>query len=53
MEQFVQGVRRNLPTILALTLAYTAIMLNLGIGWVLALSFLNGCAYIIFLALRP
>jgi hypothetical protein len=53
MDEFVQGIRRNWSTILALTLVYIAIMLNLGVGWAFALSFLNGCAYIIFLALRP
>jgi hypothetical protein len=53
MDGIVEGIRRNVPVILALTLGFMAVLLNLGVGWALALSFLNGCGYIIFLALRP
>jgi hypothetical protein len=50
--EFVDGIRKNWTSILAFTLAYAAIMLNLGPGWAVAIWFLNGCAYIIYLALR-
>jgi hypothetical protein len=50
--EFVQGIRRNWASILAFTLVYAAIMLNLGPAWAVAVWFLNGCGYIIFLALR-
>lgn len=53
MEGLLEGLRRNWASILALMLVYAAITLNLGPVWAVAVSFLNGCAYIIFLALRP
>lgn len=52
MGEFFQGIRRNWASILAFTLVYAAIMLNLGPAWAVAVWFLNGCGYIIFLALR-
>lgn len=52
MDEFVQGIRRNWTSLLAFALIYAAIMLNLGPAWAVAVWFLNGCAYIIFLALR-
>jgi hypothetical protein len=52
MGQFLSGVRKNFAAFLAFTLAYAAITLNLGPAYALAVWFLNGCAYIIFLALR-
>jgi hypothetical protein len=52
VDEFVQSIRRHWTSILAFTLVYAAIMLNLGPGWAFAVWFLNGCGYIIFLALR-
>jgi hypothetical protein len=52
MADFIRSLRRNWQVILAFTLVYAAIALNLGPAWVILAWFVNGCAYVIYLALR-
>lgn len=52
MVEIGRSVRENWDAILAFTLVYAAITLNLGPAWAVAIWFLNGCGYIMYLALR-
>lgn len=52
MADFVRTIRQNWDSVLAISLASTAIALNLGPAWVFLGIFLGGCAYIIKIALR-
>jgi hypothetical protein len=52
MDDVVKALRRNWAAMLAFTLIYAAIALNLGPAWVILGWFLTGCGYIIYLALR-
>ena len=52
MADFLRSLRRNWHAILAFTLAYAAIALNLGPAWVVLGWFFTGCAYIVYVALR-
>ncbi len=51
-SDFMQSVRRHWGAMLAFTLVYLAITLNLGPAFVVASWFVNGCGYIIYLALK-
>lgn len=52
MADLVRSLTRNWQPLLAFTLAYTAIALNLGPAYMVVAWFLSGCAYIIYLALK-
>jgi hypothetical protein len=52
MTDLLRSLRRNGVALLAFTLAYVAIALNLGPAFVIAGWFFNGCAYIIYVALK-
>jgi hypothetical protein len=52
MAEFVRSLSRHSLPLFAFTLAYTAIALNLGPAWMFVAWFFNGCAYIIYLALK-
>jgi hypothetical protein len=52
VADLVRSLSRNWLPLLAFTLAYTAIALNLGPAFLVVAWFLSGCAYIIYLALR-
>lgn len=52
MAGLVRSISRNWLQVLAFTLAYAAIVLNLGPVWAVVATFFNGCGYIIYLALK-
>lgn len=52
MVEIVRSLSRNWLPLLAFFLVYAAITLNLGPVLAIVASFLNGCAYIIYLALK-
>lgn len=52
ITDLLQSVRRNGLGLVAFTLAYVAIAMNLGPAFVIAGWFFNGCAYIIYVALK-
>ena len=52
MAGFVRTIRKNWDSVLAVSLASTAIVLHLGAAGLFLGIFLGGCAYIINVALR-
>ena len=52
MTELLRSLSRNWLPLLAFTLAYAAIILNLGPVWAVITWFLGGCGYIIHLALK-
>lgn len=52
MAAWVSGLRENWDALLALSLAFLAIALNLGPGYYFLTWYLVGCGYIIRVALK-
>lgn len=52
MTAYVQSLRRNWDALLAWSLVYLAVALNLGPGYFFLLWYLAGCAYVIRTALK-
>lgn len=49
---WVAGIRKNWDSLLAFSLAFLAVALNLGPGYFFLAAYLGGCGYIIRFALK-
>jgi hypothetical protein len=52
MQGWLEPLRRNLDAVIAIVLVYTVIAIYLGPVFFFVAWFLNGCGYIIWIALR-